>query len=342
MTEPSYIVLEKAVYGKKSFSENTEAYVESPMFARLLTLKSDVDRLTSMRYTDTLNDFTTGVLWPKDRDIFAQPNKKHDFFELVYVYEGSLNLRIEQTEYSFAAGSVFSLDLHLRSAIMPSRYKAFFLGLSKSFFQMLPSEYEQNRCKHSQVLHHIHWNLSHPSESHGFYYFQEKSDSGFRDLMQQFQSELSFKQAGYSIFLYGLVLRMISMLEDEQIFSHQYISLEKQSGQRITRQIHSFLQTHPYRISLAELTDELQLNYTPEYINKIYKDRTNESITSANRRIYLEESLRLLTTTKLTIAEISRKLHFRDRKSFYNTFEKEFACTPLQYRKRHSSSPPFS
>ena len=150
MTEPSYIVLEKAVYGKKSFSENTEAYVESPMFARLLTLKSDVDRLTSMRYTDTLNDFTTGVLWPKDRDIFAQPNKKHDFFELVYVYEGSLNLRIEQTEYSFAAGSVFSLDLHLRSAIMPSRYKAFFLGLSKSFFQMLPSEYEQNRfiCFH--------------------------------------------------------------------------------------------------------------------------------------------------------------------------------------------------
>lgn len=83
----------KSSLWQKSFSENTEAYVESPMFARLLTLKSDVDRLTSMRYTDTLNDFTTGVLWPKDRDIFAQPNKKHDFFELVYVYEGSLNLQ---------------------------------------------------------------------------------------------------------------------------------------------------------------------------------------------------------------------------------------------------------
>lgn len=133
-----YIILEKAVHGKRTFPENTEAYVQSPMFVRLLTMISDVDRISSMRYTDTLTDFTTGIIWPKDWNIFTPPNKKHDFFELVYVYEGTLKLRIEQQIYAFEKGSVFSLDLHLRSALMPSRYSAFFLGISKDFFQMPP------------------------------------------------------------------------------------------------------------------------------------------------------------------------------------------------------------
>ncbi len=330
-----YIILEKAVHGKRTFPENTEAYVQSPMFVRLLTMISDVDRISSMRYTDTLTDFTTGIIWPKDWNIFTPPNKKHDFFELVYVYEGTLKLRIEQQIYAFEKGSVFSLDLHLRSALMPSRYSAFFLGISKDFFSDAPSKYEHILCLQSNFLHHIRWNLLHPSESHGFFLFQEKQSSVMMEMMTQFQKELSQKQAGYSMFLFGYILRIISVLENEQFFSHQYIELKVKTPQGITTQIQSFLQTHPYRLCMNELANELQLNYAPEYLNKIYKSNTNESISETNRRIYLEEALRLLTTTNLTVSAVCKRLHFHDRKSFYVAFKGKFGCTPAEYRQKH-------
>lgn len=334
MNETAHIFLEHPVRGTQNYCPLPDSYVENPIFIRLLTLHSHSSQ-SSFRTTDILCDITSQATWANSDTSVCLPQQKHDYIELIYVYNGTLTIHSGKDIIQIPSGSVFSLNTGISHSIFPNDYDAIFLGLSRNFFKLWSMKYEAKNYQKSIVMEHINRNLlSNHQPSKGYILFHEKVESPLKFLLDQIQNELSQKQPGYSLMLYGLVFRIFMLLEDTNFFENHYENLDVHNKRILTDEITSWMLSHPYRITHAELS--AALNYSETYISRVYKHCTGESITTANRRIYLEEAERLLSTTSLSIEYICQKLHFKDRTSFYKIFKEHFGCTPRQYRLSHT------
>ena len=335
MQKKPYFILENAIRGKKNlYTLDMEPYVTNPLFIQLLTIRNSLNSETNFRLTDILNDITNKATWSESTLPAQEINpQKHDYIEIAYIKQGVLPIRIEQEEFTFSAGSAYSLDINTANTLQKGDYEAIFLGLSRNFFKLWPLNYEAKSYEKSRIMNHINKNLDQHFSQHGLLLFNKRADSRLEEVIGQLQKELSEKQNGYSMILYGLVFRILMLLENPEYFDLQYINLDRRSDKKIANEIHAYLINHPYRMNRSELACEL--HYSEEYIGKLYKQVTGESIQSANRRIYLEEAQQLLVSTDLTVTRICKRLHFRERKSFYDVFAQSFGCTPRQYRLAH-------
>ncbi len=89
-----------------------------------------------------------------------------------------------------------------------------------------------------------------------------------------------------------------------------------------------------------EITSGIQLNelsarlgYTPYYLSTLFKEETGLSFRQYVSKKKIEHAKFLLTTTNLSIAEISDYLSFSTPSYFINCFRRETGTTPKQYRQ---------
>lgn len=78
-----------------------------------------------------------------------------------------------------------------------------------------------------------------------------------------------------------------------------------------------------------------EINYNYVYISRVFKKHLNMTITDYINLKRLELSKLYLTTTKLTITEISEKVGFNYPYRFNQLFKEHNGCTPKQFRKKY-------
>lgn len=83
-------------------------------------------------------------------------------------------------------------------------------------------------------------------------------------------------------------------------------------------------------LSVAWLADEVKLSVN--YLRNVYKEATGESLSGHITSAKLGLVCQLLTTSDLTIQQISDKLGFTTRNYFFTFFKKHMGMTPKQYR----------
>lgn len=71
------------------------------------------------------------------------------------------------------------------------------------------------------------------------------------------------------------------------------------------------------------------------YLNTHFREEMGLTVSSYIMRCKLEEAARLLEFSDQTLAEISCFLNFSSQSYFQNLFKKEYAVTPMQYRKNN-------
>ena len=85
-------------------------------------------------------------------------------------------------------------------------------------------------------------------------------------------------------------------------------------------------------ISLKQIAEKENLNYF--YLSHFIKDNLGVSFQEFINTVRLNEAVRLLVDTKLSITEVSNKSGFSNISSFNNFFKDKFEMTPSQYRKK--------
>ena len=121
-------------------------------------------------------------------------------------------------------------------------------------------------------------------------------------------------------------------------FLSQY-TLRKSSNMVFPKWINGFLRRLEDKDFLTLSVEEMvkTTNYSHGYVNREFKKYLGCSIKQYIIRKRLGVATVLLTTTDLSVEEISDTLNFSTVSNFINTFKKRYHITPAKYRKLYGS-----
>jgi AraC-like DNA-binding protein/quercetin dioxygenase-like cupin family protein len=102
---------------------------------------------------------------------------------------------------------------------------------------------------------------------------------------------------------------------------------------RLTPDILSFIENnYNQKLSLKELARENC--YTPSYFSHMFKECFGKTFTDYLQDRRIEKALELLKHSALSIEQIAFEVGYTDKKQFYKPFRERLGLTPGDYRKR--------
>jgi len=126
-------------------------------------------------------------------------------------------------------------------------------------------------------------------------------------------------------------------LESILAYINQNEKTKKLSNERTIEMIKEYIESHLGNcLSLEELGEHVHLH--PVYLSKLYKQETNENLSSYISARRLEKASRLLIESNLHVVDISQMVGYKKTQYFIKLFKDEYGITPQQYRRQHLSS----
>ena len=81
-----------------------------------------------------------------------------------------------------------------------------------------------------------------------------------------------------------------------------------------------------------------EMNYSPSYVSRTFQRYVGMSITDYITMQRMEQASALLTSTRLSVAEVARQSGFHNPNYFTQVFKKTVGCLPTEYRANYRKS----
>ena len=286
------------------------------------------------QHTTTL-DFTN----PK----FPAPLKaklhKHNYFELVFVASGKLNMQIESKLCKLS-----SLDVCILNCA--TRHAEEFFPDACIYYIVLPVDYLKESLKknglslRNSVLFgdFLIKDLDDTLQQNKDYVISRnvnpevlmRLDQNIRSIREEFQE----KRPGFQLIVRGLLFRFLSVLANPEFYETKYIDLGADNGFPLAYSAKKILDEHKHKMTVHEISK--RLNYSEEHVNRVFKKQYGLTIPEYNKSVCLHHAAFLLKNTDLHVHTICAQLGFSNRTNFYKLFKDEYGYTPSEYRKKGS------
>lgn len=297
-------------------------------------------------FADFLNAGLVNVTLDPECKTLSVKSQKHEGFEIYFVMNGQLNVKIEKTDYQLKHYDALVMNQNCKSQILGgTNLIVITITLSKDYLKKnkllksldilsYKSRYEDNyRDAEYVILHSRETYEATKKQTAEMLSAECKED--IEKLLYQFHTEMQKKVIGYKQIVSGLLLRLFFSLNNPQIYKAEHITEKIWTGDEIAEQIKLYLDEHPKKVTMYELTN--RFHYNRNYIAKAFSQTMDQTIKDYNNMVCMKEARKLLSETSLPIELIAEKLGFLSRAQFYKVFQKEFRCTPAEMRKQKSS-----
>ncbi len=108
---------------------------------------------------------------------------------------------------------------------------------------------------------------------------------------------------------------------------------KKESSNSIVKQAKEYiLQNYANDLSLDDVSREV--NISPYYFSKLFKDEAKENFIEYVTGIRIEKAKELLEQSQLSVKEICTKVGYSDPNYFSRTFKKNVGVTPTEYKEK--------
>ena len=266
---------------------------------------------------------------------------RHDFFELSIVASGSIEMQIETQRILCQAGDVIMVNRNtrhaedfLRNAVLHT------IELSKDYLLRWPDADELFTYMDETQNQFFSRNLDDEIKRNKDFivcrYQADPSNIAIIDVFNQITRELEHKQPGFQLMVRALIYRLFATLSDSKKYACSYVDLGFDGGESLANTAKQLLDKTKRKISRAELSEHL--HYSSTHINRVFQKHFGESVKDYNRKIYMREAAKLLTSTNMSIQEIIKEIGFDNRTHFYKLFFESYQMTPAEYRERNNVS----
>ncbi len=260
------------------------------------------------------------------------PIHRHNYLEMTYIVEGSLDQVIGDNRERLCKGDFSIVDhnsLHYECRWEPGTI-VLWLCFSDDFFsrQILSLQEEP-----TDLDSFVNASLLEQKSTREYITFRPFGAGDDADeLLFKIIQEDQQRGAGYVMMIKILTMRLFRIICKK----YDYIRIKK--GE-IPRHEHffyildQFMKGNLEKLSVPLL--EERFSYGRNFYNRVIKENTGLTYTEYLHRIRLEESRELLVNTDLPVSHIVEKTGYSNRQYFYKIFKEHYGATPREYRALH-------
>ena len=153
---------------------------------------------------------------------------------------------------------------------------------------------------------------------------------------ESFQSVFSSENIIWDKLLrFETILDTKNWLMNITYFIHDYLSEKSTtSNGLLVKKIKEYIAKHDFiSIQLENISEELY--YSPNYLNRIYKKATGETIYDYIIRCRMEKASEMLKDSSVKLYEVAEKLGYTNITHFTNIFKKYIGMKPKEYREKY-------
>lgn len=265
-------------------------------------------------------------------DILHQNNS----FELMYVLSGTAINKIEDKEYFYQAGQGCLFNRQIAHGEIIKNGQVLFLNFSQKLLEDLLSPLKESKVVQGQIFQFLlndlegkeNWKRSYIEFSPS----APLNDKIFHHLLDAIQLELATSKIGAEYFQKGLILRILTELENPNCFQAKPVNIDLGKEEYLVSRLISLIEAHYGDITRKKI--EKLLHYNSEYLNRLLKKHCNMTIINYAKVVRIKRAKQLLCKTDLTVAEIADSLGFSSENYFYHYFKNETQLSPKQYRTK--------
>lgn len=273
----------------------------------------------------------------------------HNYFELLIVLEGTLYQTIENQRHLYTAGSCCLLNKNVQHREEYSTdYRVAFLDISEKLMTEIMNDFTlgyfevEIQKKNGEIETFLWENLNQTSDASKKYIdFIPKQDlswgiANVHHLFDQITRELVNPRIGSSFVIKGLILKLLSLLNDPQNYHTTPVQIGTDTENLLFGEMSRIMAETYGRTSRKEL--QAALNYSGDYLNKIMHKYTGLSIFEYGMTLCMKEAAYRLSHTDENISDIAASLGFTNRSHFYKLFEKAYHMPPAAYRQKAAAT----
>lgn len=259
---------------------------------------------------------------------------KHEYIEVVYILSGSATHIIQDRSYAVKKGDLYIINVNTAHMFCADKntndpFVAYDLMFTPEFFdRALAGNYTFESLGDSYMFRSFAQNQEAAQEAIGV---SGDLYTMFSQLFERMYQEYQNRKIGYIEIIRGYLLQVLITairLKDETKKS-QSICNKEHVVRIIADQIE---ENYAHRLSIQDLADSVFLS--PDYLGRIFREITGESISTRIQRVRIRHACHMLTASERTISDIATECGFRDPKFFYSIFKKIIGVAPGDYRNQ--------
>lgn len=268
---------------------------------------------------------------------------KHNYFELLFVLHGQIDVFIEGEHYRYNRGDACLINRNIRhSEDFHGNFSAIYFNITEDYLHFWPQE-DFFHIKKGKIGWFFQENLRKGKENMSNYINfspivtpTSNTSTNMEKIIYIIIKEMIERSTGYKTIIQGLIIRFFSQLQAPAKYAHSYIQLDSVTGDNLFEKTLQYINDKKGKVTRNELAKAL--HYNGNYINQNFLNHTNQSISEYSRNVIFREAANLLLNSDISITKIIKQLGYENRTSFYNQFKKRYGVTPLQYRDGSYSS----
>lgn len=253
----------------------------------------------------------------------------HDHIELSYVVDGTLKILVDGKDIVLSKGELLLINAGISHGEYLYAEECTFicLDIDDSFLEQYLNMQDNNDYTFS-----LKQLINEKRVTYRYIRFSPICDA--KATLAAFQTillELTGNLPGKKRIVIGYVERIIDLLTKE---FHMQVSAQdaKDLHRALIQDIQRFIHQHYADISVTKISNTF--HYSADYLNRIFKQSNNTTLSSYIQATRLAEALKLIETTNEPIDLIAEKIGYHNHGFFYKKFKEKYHVLPGDIRKK--------
>lgn len=264
----------------------------------------------------------------KEQEQFPKTTKSNNFFELIYIVDGTGIQYVNKNKFNYRKGNLFLLTPQ-------DTYSFDITGTTKFFFLRFTKFYiDAKQGKDSDTIHHVEYILQNASHRPGCI-LKNKSDKPLiASLVESILQEQTNQQLYYSKVTAHIVNAIITVVA-RNIALKLPKNIKESTGEPVLEILH-YIQEHifePQMLKAVKMSKHFGISLS--YLGRYFKKQTGETLQNyiAGYKLRLIET-RLLHSD-MRINEIASEFNFADESHLNKVFKKFKGMNPSAFKKKN-------
>ena len=243
----------------------------------------------------------------------------HDYYEAVYVYEGSFVYQVKDRTISLSIGDFIMIPPGCVHSILDSSKVCQGINL------LINPDYLEHTLKPLLAAEFM-------DQSRSVIHVTTTNDPRMRSLVDTLLEEHFFAEKQNRQFINCYLALILNTCE--RISRQMQASAKEQKEARkelITAKILWYIHLNYKEVSLPQLSGRFA--YSQNYISHLIREATGYTFSEYKLKIQLDTAIQLLSQNDLSVNKIADLTGFTNYSYFYKKFREKVQMTPAEYRK---------